>query len=103
MLMKAGKNARPTAKTERLLIHIIRNIRNAHRTTLERSGPLRLLQRISRTDRAGRVPRHDKNAAITTLIVVSTHSRATGTASIPTALAMVAGFCSPLAESPCWA
>jgi hypothetical protein len=27
MLMKAGNNARPTAKTERLPIHIIRNIR----------------------------------------------------------------------------
>lgn len=35
------------------------------------------------------------------LIVVSTYSSATGTASIPTVLAMVAGLCSPLAESPC--
>jgi hypothetical protein len=58
-----------------------------------------LLERISLADRAGRVPRHGGNAAITTLIVVSTHSSATGTASIPTVLAMVAGSCSPLAES----
>jgi hypothetical protein len=39
MLMKVGNNARPTAKTERLPIYIIRKIRNAQRTTPERSRP----------------------------------------------------------------
>jgi hypothetical protein len=39
MLTKVLNNARPTAKTERWPIHNIRNIRNAQRTTPERSRP----------------------------------------------------------------
>jgi hypothetical protein len=39
MLVKPGNNARPTAKTERLPIRIIRHIRNARRTTPQRSRP----------------------------------------------------------------
>ena len=53
-----------------------------------RLGPLLLLQRISLTERADRVIRHAGNAAITALIVVSTKNSATGTAALPTLLAV---------------
>jgi branched-subunit amino acid transport protein len=56
-----------------------------------RLGPLLLLQRISLTERAGGVLRHAGNAAITALIVVSTKNGATGTAALPTLLAVAAG------------
>ena len=56
-----------------------------------RLGPLLLLQRISLTERADRVLRHAGNAAITALIVVSTKNSATGTAAMPTLLAVAAG------------
>jgi branched-subunit amino acid transport protein len=56
-----------------------------------RLGPLLLLQRISLTERADRAIRHAGTAAITALIVVSTKSGATGTATIPTLLAVAAG------------
>jgi hypothetical protein len=39
MLVKPGNNARPTAKTERFPIYTVRHIRNAHRTTPQRSRP----------------------------------------------------------------
>lgn len=56
-----------------------------------RLGPLLLLQRISLTERADRAIRHAGNAAITALIVVSTKESATGTAALPTMLAVVTG------------
>ncbi len=56
-----------------------------------RLGPLLLLQRISLADRADRVIRHAGTAAITALIVVSTKNSATGTAAMPTLLAVAAG------------
>jgi branched-subunit amino acid transport protein len=56
-----------------------------------RLAPLLLLQRISLTERADRVIRHAGTAAITALIVVSTKSSATGTATLPTVLAVAAG------------
>jgi branched-subunit amino acid transport protein len=56
-----------------------------------RLGPLLLLQRISLTERADRVLGNAGNAAITALIVVSTKNSATGTAAVPTVLAVTAG------------
>jgi branched-subunit amino acid transport protein len=56
-----------------------------------RLAPLLLLQRISLTERADRLIRHAGTAAITALIVGSTKNSATGTAAIPTLLAVAAG------------
>jgi branched-subunit amino acid transport protein len=56
-----------------------------------RLGPLLVFQRISLTERADRVIRYAGTAAITALIVVSTKNSATGTAALPTLLAVAAG------------
>jgi branched-subunit amino acid transport protein len=56
-----------------------------------RLGPLLLLRRISLTERTDRAIRHAGTAAITALIVMSTKSSATGTAAIPTLLAVATG------------
>ena len=57
-----------------------------------RLGPLLLLQRISPTERGDRVIRHAGTAAITALIAVSTKTSATGSALVPTVLAMAAAI-----------
>jgi branched-subunit amino acid transport protein len=53
-----------------------------------RLGPIFLLQRIPITERGDRVIRHAGIAAIAALIVVSTKHSATGSALVPTVLAM---------------
>jgi branched-subunit amino acid transport protein len=55
-----------------------------------RLGPLLVFQRISLTERGDRVIRHAGNAAITALIAVSTKHSATGSAALPTVMAMTA-------------
>ena len=53
-----------------------------------RLGPLLVLHRVSLSERADQVIRHAGTAAITALIVVSTKHSATGSAAIPTLLAV---------------
>jgi branched-subunit amino acid transport protein len=55
-----------------------------------RLGPLLALQRIVLSERGDRVIRHAGTAAITALITVSTKHSATGTAAVPTVLAVAA-------------
>jgi len=56
---------------------------------LFRLGPLLVLQRVSLSDRADQLIRHAGTAAITALIVVSTKQSATGSAAVPTVLAVI--------------
>jgi branched-subunit amino acid transport protein len=53
-----------------------------------RLGPLLVLQRVALSDRADQLIRHAGTAAITALIVVSTKQSATGSAVVPTVLAV---------------
>jgi branched-subunit amino acid transport protein len=53
-----------------------------------RVGPLFLLQRIAPSERASRLIRNAGTAVITALIVVAAKGNATGTATVPTLLAM---------------
>ena len=55
---------------------------------LFRVGPLLVLQRVSLSDRADQLIRHAGTAAITGLIVLSTKQSATGSAAVPTVLAV---------------
>ena len=55
---------------------------------LFRVGPLLALQRVSLSDRTDGLIRHAGTAAITALIVLSTKQSATGSAAIPTVLAV---------------
>ena len=55
---------------------------------LFRLGPLLVLQRVSLSDRADQLIRHAGTAAITALIVVSTKQSATGSAAVPTVIAV---------------
>jgi branched-subunit amino acid transport protein len=55
---------------------------------LFRVGPLLVLQRVSLSDRADQLIRHAGTAAITALIVLSTKQSATGSATVPTVLAV---------------
>jgi branched-subunit amino acid transport protein len=55
---------------------------------LFRLGPLLVLQRVSLSDRADQLIRYAGTAAITALIVVSTKQSATGSAVVPTVLAV---------------
>ena len=57
-----------------------------------RLGPLLVIERIRLTDRADRAIHHAGTAAITALIVMSTKHSATGSAVIPTMLAVAAGI-----------
>ena len=56
-----------------------------------RLGPLLVFERISLSERGDRVIRHAGTAAIAALIAVSTKQSATGTAVIPTLVAVAVG------------
>jgi branched-subunit amino acid transport protein len=58
---------------------------------LFRVAPLLVLPRIPFGERADRVVRHAGTAAITALIAVSTRHGATGSATVPTVLAVAVG------------
>jgi branched-subunit amino acid transport protein len=53
-----------------------------------RLGPLLMLQRVPLTERGDRIIRHAGTAAIAALIAVSARQSASGSATIPTVLAM---------------
>ena len=55
-----------------------------------RLGPLLLFQRVSLSERGDRVIRDAGTAAITALIVISSKQSATGSATVPTVLAVAA-------------
>ena len=57
-----------------------------------RLGPLLLLERVSLSERSDRVIRYAGISAITALIATSSRQHATGTAVVPTVLALAAGI-----------